>query len=283
MSMTVSESISRFSKPRPPHIQTQGAVDWTELDGESYKTLPLLLKTHHGQRVDADAAEASRFVQYTKEELESDHLITVQEDGFLCLGTAKKIITAFGEGLIFVMHRTGKIYATSPVASSIFHSSLCIPGDPDYEHPVAPGTLNAKDGVPIAMKENSGHYAPKNCLPYVMAKLFADGCKWISSCRVFLSPFPKVTAEQRASPDSRKAKLDAILAAKQSPGRIPQSATERKESAQDDTPASTPSPIPRERQSSNSPSQLEARRLSTLSLSSRHEIPPIRIVCDKPC
>lgn len=265
MSMTVAETALRFSKPRPARIQIEWEADWTQLHGESYKKLPPLLKTHHGLRVDADAAEASRFVQYTKEELETDHLVTVQDDGLLCLGTAKKIIHTVGEGLIFVMHQTGKIYATSPIAGSIFHSSLCIPGDPDYENPIAPGTLSAKDGVPLVMKEDSGHFAPKNCLPYVMAKLFADGCKWIASCRAVLSPHPQVTAEQRATPDTRKARLDAILAAKQSLTRIPQSATERKESAQEDT----PSPLPRARKNSDSPIQQQARKLSELSLSGK--------------
>lgn len=263
-------SISRFNKPRPPQIQTDSELDWSHLNGESYKTLPALLKTHHGQRVDAEAFEAHRYVQYTKEELETDHLITVQEEGFLCLGIAKKVITALGEGLIFVMHRTGKIYATAPIPGSIFHSSLCIAGEPDYENPIAPGTLSIKDGIPMRMKENSGHYAPKNCLPYVMAKLFADGCKWVVSCQAVLSPFPKVPAEQRASPDIRKAKLDAILAAKQFKDLAPSSATERKSSSQDETPLTTPSPIPRERlrQASDSPS-LQARRISEITLSGK--------------
>ncbi len=264
---TELRSISRFSKPRPPQIQTDSEIDWAKLNGESYKTLPALLKTHHGLRVDAEAAEARRFVQFTKEELESDHLVTVQEEGLLCLGVAKKIISTLGEGLIFVMHRTGKIYAASPLAGSIFHSSLCVPGEPDYENPIAPGTLAARDGVPTIMKEDSGHYAPKNCLPYVLAKLFADGCKWVVSCRTICSPYERVTAEQRATPDSRRARLEAILAAKKLNELAPSSATERKSSSQDETPQTTPSPVPRRPPQANDSPAFLARKLSDITVS----------------
>jgi len=203
--------VSIVTPPGSPAASAQSPPipNWEELDENSYQTLEPLLKTEHGAKVDDVTSDFGTFVVLTEEKIAQQRVLVV--DGKLCLGDSSKILHTNGEKWIFTLFKDGDLFAIQPLQGAIFHSSTALY---KKQGPVSPGTFRVNEGVPSYFDEDSGHYAPKYRLPFLLAKLRGMGCQGLKDCRIVYSKYRIIGPSERSPVDRRMETLEAILAAK---------------------------------------------------------------------
>ncbi|GEM_PF-3654259 len=178
-------------------------LDWKELPEKAYAQLAPLPMTVHGKQVDTTAVEMGTYHRYSLEDLGCLEVV-VDQNGKLCLGS--DAFPMNGIGYIFVMHSNGKIYATIPVESRIFHSSMI---NEEFPSPIAAGTMTVIDGIPQTFTENSGHFAPAGRLPFVLSELYRRGSVFVEQAKTTKNSFKPIPIEGRPV-DNRHLVLKAV-------------------------------------------------------------------------
>lgn len=221
-----SRSPIHLRSPPPRSVDTPPPPDWRELSPDAYKALEPLQKTEHGAKVDAEAQDLGTFIVFSEEELEQQKVSIQNGKMFFADGT---LVDTSGSKWDFALFRDGDLYGIPPLRGAVFHSSTALY---KQEGPVSPGMFRVKNGIPSYFDEDSGHYAPKNRLPYLLAKLHGDGCEGLEECHIAYSRRRIVPMEERSPVDKRLVRLQEILSAK---GKSPPPSSPLNRVSADDT------------------------------------------------